>query len=216
MTFKFIHSADIHLDSPLRGLERYEGAPIEYARKASRAAFVNLVNLCLQEEVDFVLIVGDLYDGDWRDYNTGLFFTWQVSRLNDAGIKVVFVRGNHDAASQITKSLRMPENVIELSTERPETIIFDELGVAIHGQGFATRNVTEDLTLKYPQPIREFFNIGLLHTSVDGRQGHDPYAPCNLKDLIAKGYDYWALGHVHTREILHDKGPWVVFPGNVQ
>lgn len=216
MTFKFIHSADIHLDSPLRGLERYEGAPIEYARKASRAAFVNLVNLCLQEEVDFVLIVGDLYDGDWRDYNTGLFFTWQVSRLNDAGIKVVFVRGNHDAASQITKSLRMPENVIELSTERPETIILDELGVAIHGQGFATRNVTEDLTLKYPQPIREFFNIGLLHTSVDGRQGHDPYAPCNLKDLIAKGYDYWALGHVHTREILHDKGPWVVFPGNVQ
>ena len=115
MTFKFIHSADIHLDSPLRGLERYEGAPVEYARAASREAFVNLVNLCLQEEVGFVLIVGDLYDGDWRDYNTGLFFTSQVSRLNDAGIKVIFVRGNHDAASQITKSLRMPENVIELS-----------------------------------------------------------------------------------------------------
>lgn len=216
MTVKFIHAADIHLDSPLKGLERYEGAPVQYIRGAARRAFINLVDLGIQEEVDFVLIAGDLYDGDWKDYNTGLFFASQMSRLRDAGIRVFMVRGNHDAASQITKSLRLPDNVRNLSTERPETVVLDDLGIAIHGQGFARRAVTDDLSADYPDPMPGYFNIGLLHTCVDGREGHEPYAPCRLNYLVSKGYDYWALGHVHRREELHKKTPWVVFPGNIQ
>ena len=215
MDFKFIHAADIHLDSPLQGLGRYEGAPAEYARGAGRVAFQNMVKEALQESVDFVLIAGDLYDGDWRDYNTGLFFVAQAARLREAGIKVFIVRGNHDAASQITRLLRLPDNVRDFSTEDPETVLLDELGVAVHGQGFPTPAFTEDISRRYPEPIQGYFNIGLLHTCVSGRAGHANYAPCDTGYLKNKGYDYWALGHVHRNEVISED-PWIVFPGNIQ
>lgn len=214
-SLKFIHAADVHLDSPLRGLERYEGAPVEDLRGATRRAFENLTDLALNEAVDFVLLAGDLYDGDWKDYNTGLFFSRQMARLREAGIQVLVIAGNHDAASQITRMLRPPENVKIFSTREPETLILESLGVAVHGQGFATRSVTEDLTRAYPLADPDLFNIGLLHTSLDGRPGHEPYAPCGLDGLLSRGYQYWALGHVHQREIVA-QDPWVVFPGNLQ
>ena len=212
---KFIHSADIHLDSPLRGLERYEGAPVERIRGATRQALVNLVELALAEEVDFVLIAGDLYDGDWKDYNTGLFFAAQMSRLREASIKVFMISGNHDAASQISRQLRMPENVARLSSRKAQTVLMDGLGVAIHGQGFTKAAVTEDLSAAYPVAVPGLFNIGMLHTSATGREGHEPYAPCSVEGLAAKGYDYWALGHVHKREVVCEE-PLIVFSGNIQ
>jgi len=101
------------------------------------------------------------------------------------------------------------------ATRAPETILLESLGVAIHGQGFATRSVTEDLSSGYPAPDPDLFNIGLLHTSLDGRPGHEPYAPCTVDALRAKGYQYWALGHVHQREVVA-QDPWIVFPGNIQ
>lgn len=212
---KFVHAADIHLDSPLRGLERYEGAPVEEIRGATRQALENLVQLCLDEKVDFLLIAGDVYDGDWKDYNTGLFLISQLARLTRQGIRVALVRGNHDAASQLTRNLRFPDGVFDLSTHRPETRVFEDLGVAIHGRGYPRRDMNEDLTLSYPDPLAGLFNIGLLHTAVDGRQGHDLYAPCSLAGLIARGYQYWALGHVHQREVLC-RDPWILFSGNLQ
>ena len=99
--FCFIHAADIHLDSPLHGLERYDGAPVEEIRSATRRAFDNLIQLAIDEEVAFVLLVGDLYDGDWKDYNTDLYFIERMGRLREAGIRVFIVAGNHDATSQI-------------------------------------------------------------------------------------------------------------------
>jgi DNA repair exonuclease SbcCD nuclease subunit len=212
---KFVHAADLHIDSPLRGLERYEGAPVGRVRGATRRAFENLVELCLAEEAAFLLLAGDIFDGDWKDYGTGLFFVAQIARLGQAGIPTVLVRGNHDAASQVTKVLPMPAHVHELGSRRAETTILEAHGVAIHGQSFATRAVTQDLALDYPGPVRGLFNIGLLHTCVEGRVGHEPYAPCSVAGLTAKGYDYWALGHVHAREVLATD-PWIVFPGNLQ
>jgi exonuclease SbcD len=212
---KFIHAADIHLDSPLRGLERYEGAPKEEIRGATRRAFENLIQLAIDEGVAFVLLAGDLYDGDWKDYNTGLFFTRQMSRLQDAGIPAYIVAGNHDAASQITKTLRPPQNARIFSTRAAETVLLEDHGVAIHGQGFPTRAVTDDLSQGYPLAHSDLFNIGLLHTSLDGRPGHQVYAPCGLDGLRSRGYQYWALGHVHKREVVLED-PWVVFPGNTQ
>jgi len=214
---KFVHAADLHIDSPLRGLERYEGAPVELIRAATRRAFEHLVDLCLEEEAELLLLAGDLYDGDWKDYSTGLFFCQQMARLREAGTLVVWIRGNHDAASRLTQHLRPPENVIELSHARAHTIERDLGGVsvAIHGQGFPKAKVTEDLSERYPAPIAGAFNIGLLHTALDGREGHDAYAPCRVESLLNKGYDYWALGHVHQREEVH-REPWIVFPGNLQ
>jgi exonuclease SbcD len=215
MDFKFIHTADVHLDSPLLGLERYEGAPVELVRGATRKALQNLVKLALDEMVDFVLIAGDLYDGDWRDYNTGLFFTSQMARLREADIPVYLVRGNHDAASIITHRLRLPDNVKDLSTQTVETVLLEEKGVAIHGRGYHTPAVMEDLSRSFPDPLKDYFNIGLLHTSAGGREGHENYAPCDPAFLAGRGYSYWALGHVHRKEVLWEE-PWIVFPGNIQ
>lgn len=212
---RFLHAADLHIDSPLYGLERYEGAPVAQLRGATRRAMENLVSLALEEKVHLVLLAGDLYDGDWRDYNTGLFFSQQMSRLREAHIPVVRLRGNHDAQSEITRHLKLPDNVVDLPSERPQTHLFEDIGVAVHGQSFAERAVTKNLAGAYPAPKAGLFNIGLLHTALAGREGHDSYAPCTTEELVAKGYDYWALGHVHQREIVH-KEPYIVFPGNTQ
>jgi DNA repair protein SbcD/Mre11 len=215
MRFKFLHAADLHIDSPLRGLERYPGAPAERIRGATRRAFQELVTLCLEEEVRLLLLAGDLFDGDWQDYSTGLFFVSELSRLREAGTAVVWIRGNHDAASRIRKRLTLPENVKELGVRRPESLAFEELGLCVHGQGYASADVREDLVARYPRPVAGALNIGLLHTALTGRAGHEPYAPCRVETLVDRGYDYWALGHVHQREVVA-RSPWIVFPGNLQ
>lgn len=212
---KLVHAADIHLDSPLRGLERYPGAPVDAMRGATRRALENLVLLCEEERAHLLLIAGDLYDGDWQDYGTGLFFAQQMARLRDLGVRVLLVRGNHDAQSRISRHLRLPDNVHTFSAHEAETKVFDDLGVAVHGRSYARPQTTEDLAATYPKPVPTLLNVGLLHTSTDGRPLHDPYAPCSPLDLAAKGYDYWALGHVHARETLRER-PWIVFPGNLQ
>lgn len=213
--FTFLHAADLHLDSPLRGLDKYDGAPVEEIRTATRRALENLVALAIQEKVSFVVIAGDLYDGDWPDYNTGLFFVSQMVRLKDAGIPVYAVTGNHDAANRITKSLRLPDNIKFFSMAMPETMLVEQVDVAIHGQSFENQCTTTDLARNYPAPVAGCFNIGVLHTSLAGREGHDSYAPCSEECLRAKGYDYWALGHVHTREIVSEV-PIIAYPGNPQ
>lgn len=213
--FSFIHAADIHLDSPLRGLELFDDEFAGQIRGAVRKAFDNLIELALREQVAFVLLAGDIYDGDWKDFNTGLYFNKRMGMLKDAGIPVFMVSGNHDAASQISKSLRLPDNVYHFSSRKPDTHIIEDLGVAIHGQSFSGRSVTDDLSVNYPQALEQLFNIGILHTALTGREGHEPYAPCSNDGLRAKGYDYWALGHVHQREMV-EQDPWVVFPGNIQ
>ena len=162
-----------------------------------------------------MLLAGDLFDGDWKDYNTGLYFINRMGRLKEAGIEVFMVSGNHDAASQITRALHLPDNVKLFSHKKPETRILDSLNVAIHGQSFPSRAVTDDLTRNYPQGQQGLFNIGLLHTALTGRPGHEPYAPCTLDGLKSKGYQYWALGHVHQREEV-SREPWIIFPGNIQ
>ena len=211
----FIHSADIHLDSPLHRLEVYDGAPVDRIRQATRRALENLVDLALGEAVDFVLIAGDLFDGTWKDYNTGLYFVSQVRRLTAAGIAVFIIAGNHDAAGQMTRRLPYPEQVHLFSHRNPQTHTLDALKVAIHGQSFGTSAVTGNLAAGYPEPLPGFVNIGLLHTSLTGREGHETYAPCTLADLENRGYDYWALGHVHQFEIVAE-APMVVFPGCIQ
>lgn len=214
-SFRFLHAADIHLDSPLRGLAGQEGNSVERVRTATREAFHQLVGLAIEEKIDFLIIAGDLYDGDWRDYKTGLFFAAQVGRLNQAKIPVFLLHGNHDAESQITRRLELPNNVRVFGTRKPNTFTLKELNVALHGQSFRQRDITENLVPDYPAPVSGAFNIGVLHTGLGGMGGHENYAPCSLEDLTNKGYDYWALGHVHRAIVLHQK-PHVVFPGNLQ
>jgi exonuclease SbcD len=213
--FKFIHAADVHLDSPLRGLSRYESAPADTIRNACRRAFENLVDLAIEEKVAFVVLAGDLYDGDWKDYSTGIFLSRQLGQLGRHDISVFTVAGNHDAANRITKALDSPANMTILSSRKVETIKLDDLSVAIHGRSFGTQHVDENLAAGFDAAEKGMFNIGLLHTSLDGREGHAVYAPCSIDDLRSKGYQYWALGHIHKQEFV-SKDPWVVFPGCIQ
>lgn len=213
--FKFIHAADIHLDSPLRGLSRYESAPVDAIRDACRRAFQNLVDLAIEEKVAFVLLAGDLYDGDWKDYSTGIFLSRQMGRLNQHDIQVLCVAGNHDAANRITKALDTPSNMKIFSAKKTETVTIEHLATVIHGRSFQTQHVAQNLAAEFSIAEKGMFNIGLLHTSLDGRKGHANYAPCGLDDLISKGYQYWALGHIHKQEIVH-QDPFVVFSGCIQ
>ncbi len=214
-SFRFLHAADIHLDSPLRGLAGQEGNAAERVRTATRDALDQLVGLAIREQVEFLVVAGDLYDGDWRDYQTGLFFVGQMGRLNEAGVPVYLLHGNHDAESRITRRLELPTNVHVFGSRSPETFTLKEGRVALHGQSFEHRDVTANLARGYPPPVRDAFNIGVLHTGLGGLGGHANYAPCSQEDLVQKGYDYWALGHVHQRAVLHER-PHVVFPGNLQ
>ena len=217
--FRFIHAADIHLDSPLKGLEQYDGAPVDAIRGATRRALENLVGLALAERVDFVLIAGDLYDGTWRDHNTGLFFVRQMSRLREAGIPLYLIAGNHDAVNKMTRSLRLPNNPGGddpfFSAKAAETRRLESLGVAIHGRSFLSAAESSNFALQYPVADPGLFNIGLLHTSLEGDTEHDRYAPCTLDDLRSKEYQYWALGHIHKRRIV-DEDSQIVYSGNIQ
>ena len=209
----FVHAADIHLDSPLRGLFPYEGAPsIEEIRGSTRQALDNLVNFIISEEVPLLLIAGDLYDGDWQDFNTGLYFAGQMRRLAEIGVRVAVVRGNHDAANAMTKTLPLPDNVKVFKSRKPETWFLEDLGIAVHGQSYATPEITVNLAASYPDPVDGMLNIGLLHCLISGARGHLPYVPCTVDELASKGYDYWALGHVHKFSVLRET-PRIIYAG---
>jgi DNA repair exonuclease SbcCD nuclease subunit len=212
---KFIHAADIHLDSPLSGLSAYPDAPAAQLRGATRDALSELVDRAIEEDIDFMVIAGDLYDGSWRDYNTGIFFCKEMGRLKRAGVPVFLLLGNHDAESEMTRKLDLPDNVSCFSSSKPETFRIDALSVALHGHSFKLKETTANLAAQYPAALPGYYNIGVLHTALEGYAAHASYAPCTVDELHAKGYQYWALGHVH--EFYQWSGPsTIVFPGNLQ
>ena len=212
---KFIHTADLHLDSPLRGLSSYADAPAERLRTATRDAFQNLVTQAVDEQVEFMVIAGDVYDGDWKDFNTGLFFVRQMGRLRHAGIPVYLLYGNHDADSEMTRGLELPDNVHVFSSRKAETFRIEHKKVALHGRSFKVAATTENLLPSYPEPVAGWLNIGVLHTALEGNAEHAKYAPCSVAELQAKGYQYWALGHVHEHWMLRGDVT-IAYSGNLQ
>ncbi len=214
---RIIHAADIHLDSPLQGLGRLgdTGLATEL-RAATRRAYDNLVQLCIDEEAHLLVIAGDIYDGDWRSYETGEYFVGGLHKLRDSGVEVALLFGNHDAESSITKRLTMPEGVRVLSTSKPQSVEFADLGIVVHGQGYEVRDVFDNLAQHYPHRREGWVNVGVLHTGIQGIAGHTPYAPCAVDDLIACEYEYFALGHIHERSMQAGGDTQVWFSGNLQ
>ncbi len=212
---RFIHAADLHLGSPMQKLSRYPGAPVEKMRGAPQRAVENLFQLALDHQVDALLIAGDLFDGPWQDMHVGLWLVEQMKRLGRAGIPIVCLRGNHDALSRVRSSIDWPENVTEFPDK--STSIELDCGLVIHGRSFQTPKVKEDIAQQYPAASSGAFNIGMLHTSLEGNAQHDVYAPTSIEVLREKGYDYWALGHIHMRsELSLADDFWVGYSGNTQ
>jgi DNA repair exonuclease SbcCD nuclease subunit len=197
------------------GLSLKDEAIARRFAQASRDAFSGLITRAIAERVAFVLIAGDVYDGEWKDTAIGLFFARELSRLHREEIPVFIIHGNHDAKNVVTSAIPLPDNVTTFPVKRAKTQKLEALRVAIHGRSFLEREETENWAPSYPEAVAGFFNIGMLHTSCDGKPGHASYAPCTTQDLVARGYDYWALGHVHQFEVLHEN-PHIVYPGNLQ
>jgi len=216
MPFRFVHTADIHLDSPLRSLALRNPALAELVGNATRQALVAIVDLCLAEQVDALLIAGDLYDGDQTSMKTARFLASQMERLHQANIAVYKIRGNHDALSRITQELILPPTV-KIFGGRAEAVEFRHgtLNIAVHGLSFAKPQAPESLLPKFRPPAPDTVNVGLMHTSLAGSAGHDLYAPCSVADLHGSGFDYWALGHIHART-QHPGERTVVMPGMPQ
>ena len=162
-----------------------------------------------------MVIAGDVYDGDWKDFNTGLFFVRQMGRLRQAGIAVYLLYGNHDADSEMTRGLLLPDNVHDFSSRKAQTFRIEAKKVALHGRSFKVAATTENLLPGYPEPVAGWLNIGVLHTALEGNSEHAKYAPCSVVELQAKGYQYWALGHVHEHWVLRGDVT-MAYPGNLQ
>jgi len=212
---RFIHAADIHLDSPLDGLNARAAELGREVAAASRRAFAGLIDLAIERRVAFLVIAGDVFDGAWRDLRTGLVFAEAMARLEREGIAAVLLKGNHDAESRIGKALHYGANVHLFDSRRAHTIRLDSHQIALHGRSYAKPDETRNLVLDYPEALPGWFNVGVLHTALAGAAGHAPYAPCALGDLLNRGYQYWALGHVHAHAALHADPP-VIYPGNLQ
>jgi len=212
--FRFIHCADLHIDSPLKGLRKIDPRYAEWIRAATRRSFIRLVDMAIDDEVNFVVIAGDLYDGDWKAADTGIFLNRQLKRLVDADIPVFAITGNHDALSVVTRSVKWPE-AARCFGNAAESVEIPDIGVVIHGRSFGDRYEDADFVAGYPPPTPGSFNLGLLHTSLSGAAGHAKYAPCSPAQLAAIGYDYWALGHVHVPRVVQTT-PHIVYSGNIQ
>ncbi|GAA0133870.1 exonuclease SbcCD subunit D [Paenibacillus sp. YSY-4.3] len=218
--FRFIHAADLHLDSPFAGMSGIPDVLRGQLQESTFAALDHLIELAIAEEADFLVVSGDVYDASDSSLRAQLRLREAWDRLGRHGIPVYVIHGNHDPLNAGRLRLAHPEHVTvfgpvaESVTARRRS---DGQPVAVvSGISYPTAAVTENTSLQFRRaPSSDLFHIGLLHANVDGQEGHDAYSPCSLRDLQQSGYDYWALGHIHKRQILHES-PWIVYPGNLQ
>lgn len=211
---KIIHTADIHLDSPLRSLAFKDPRLSDLVQNATRQALKQIVDVAIEQDVIALLISGDLYDGAERSTKTAAFLLSQLGRLQEANIHVFYIKGNHDAENPITGELTLPSNV-HVFDGRGDKVRIPDTDIWIHGVSFSGKHAPNSLLPRFSPPVPGAINIGMLHTSLAGAAGHDPYAPCTVAELSDHGFDYWALGHVHKRQV-HSSQPWIVMPGMPQ
>jgi len=220
--FSFVHTGDLHLDSPFKGISSVSNEISLRLREATFEAYDNIIDLCIDRGVDFLLIAGDVYDGAEKSLQAQLRFRQGLLRLDGAGIQAYVAHGNHDALDLWSASLIWPKNVHIFQGNGVERIVYEKdkkAVAAVYGRSFATREIRTNLAKKFPIAQKldlELYRIGVLHCNLGTTTGHEPYAPCSLPDLARKNFCYWALGHVHTHAVINKENPVVVYPGNPQ
>ncbi len=218
---RFIHTADLHLGSRVMGVTGMNDDTRRDLALATYQSWKRIVDLCIQEKVDFLLVAGDTYDSTDNNIRAQLQFREGLARLGHNGIPAYIVHGNHDPYNSWSRSIALPENAVVFSPTEPEIVIHrDRSGVplaAIVGMSFPTAHVKENLARQFPAREAEWpYTIGLLHCSVGSSMGHEPYAPCTAEDLINCGYNYWALGHIHKPTEISTPDCPIIYPGNPQ
>lgn len=216
--FRFIHAADLHLDSPFRIRQGKVKDFRSDLLNASLEAFRELCNVAISSKVDFIILAGDIYDGFDHGVRAQLSLRREIQRLGDNGIGVYAAYGNHDPIiGGREAAISWPNNLIRFGTT-PETFPLEREGIKfgeITGISYQTREERRNLAEMFPQSNPDCFSIAVLHANVGSSSEHGNYAPAALFDLIGKGYDYWALGHIHRRTVLFED-PLIIYPGNIQ
>ena len=218
MTLRFVHAADLHLDSPFKGIRETEARVADVLRHATFEAYERVIDLCIDRRVDALLVAGDVFDGSDRSLAAQVQFVRGLERLHKAGIRAFICHGNHDPLDGWGARLKMPPNVHQFG-ERAESVSVDpqsSTSPVVCGISYPTREIRTSLLPGFPVSEPGRVTIGMLHANVGSSTGHEAYAPCTVEELAVTGYAYWALGHVHTRAILRDASPMVVYPGNTQ
>ncbi len=219
MKFCFVHAADLHLDTPFSGIGETAPEVSEALRRASLDAFDDLIDLAIEREAAFVVFAGDVYDGAERGVAAQLRFRRGLQRLSDDGISTFIVHGNHDPVKTGWSAIRdWPDLVTVFDYKDVGEAAVEWRGeeiATVHGISYEKREQTENLAIRFQRGDGPGIHIGVLHANAGNNQDHDPYAPCSLDDLAQADLDYWALGHVHKRQILRDD-PWIVYSGNLQ
>jgi DNA repair exonuclease SbcCD nuclease subunit len=220
MHFRFLHAADLHLDTPFSGLYRIDPALAETMQGATTRAFANLVEAAIEKRVSFVLIAGDVYDGPERGLRAQLAFRDGLKRLSDAGIQTFIAHGNHDPVDEGWSAVReWPERVTVFDAGQVQSFPVERDGetiAVVHGISYPQRAVTENLSRRIRRTPPACLQVGVLHCNVGTNGDHALYSPCSVDDLVDAGLDYWALGHVHMRQVLRSGDPWIAYPGNTQ
>ncbi|WP_066636916.1 metallophosphoesterase family protein [Desulfolucanica intricata] len=216
--FTFIHAADLHLDSPFQGIKEVSEEVARELREATFMSLERIIALCLREKVDFLVLAGDLFDHSNYSLRAWLRLRDQLARLSEQKIATFVAWGNHDHAAGSRVDISWPDMVYFFPpgevAEFP--ILSGRREIArVHGISYPKAHVAENYASKFVRKS-SLFHLGVLHCNVGEQPGHGNYAPCRLEDLINRGFDYWALGHVHTRVILHRELPTIVYPGNSQ
>lgn len=216
-TFSFVHAADLHLDSPFSTLAGDNPELKTRLRASTFEAFDNLIRLCLDRRVDFLLVAGDVYDGPERSLSAQIRFRNGLQRLAEAGIRTLVVHGNHDPLEGWSSGLEWPAgtHIFGPELETVEVRRGKGLLARIQGISYPRREEKRNLARLFGRTDGTF-HIGLLHANAGSDTGHEPYAPCSVTDLIDTRLDYWALGHVHNRRLIHDEQPVILYSGNTQ
>ena len=218
-TFRFIHCSDLHIDSPFKGFSAINPDWAERLRDAPLQSFLNIVDMAVREQVDAVIIAGDVFDGEDKSLQAQFKFRRGLQTLSDHNIPSFIAHGNHDPLNSWSTTLKWPEGVTVFPGTRVQYVPVVKEGrtlAHIYGTSFPERDVFDNLAQKFERQQHSGFAVAVLHANVGGHPDHDPYAPCAVDDLVARGMDYWALGHIHLREVLRESHPAIVYCGNSQ
>lgn len=217
---KFIHTADLHLDTPFKGLAALNPELTKKLKDATFASFRRIIDLCIDRDVDFLVISGDIFDNENKSLSAQLKFSSELRRLSEKGKPTYIVCGNHDPYDSWLETFKLPENIYRFNSVKCEYYTFEKEGNAladIHGISFKDSSTTQNLALKYKLSSEpSLFSIAVLHGTLGHSGPHAEYAPFSIDDIIGKGFDYWALGHIHKQRIIRYSNPSVVYPGNPQ
>ncbi len=217
--FQFVHTADLHLDSPFQGLSEVAPGLQSVLREATFQAFEGIIDLCINREVNFLLIAGDIHDASDRSLRALTRLRHGFERLAEHHIRVFMCHGNHDPLTGWSGSFSWPDNVCVFDAKEvaAKPVVVRGVEIAkIYGVSYGMEKVTANLAQQFQKEPDAPWSIGLLHTNVGNDPNHGNYAPCQVDDLVHAGMNYWALGHVHTHRILREQDPLIIYPGNTQ